>query len=917
MFISHADFNLPSNAIEYLNKHIYTWLFQNGAANLDGIIRLPGRLPVMLIYALFDNLTASYFYLIISYLILGFSFWIFIRTFFKNTPAFLGIVLSIVYTFNPVFLSNTSKIGLVAAAGLLPLCLVLARYFIKTKSIIYLLLLLLCLNYSMLHPYTFAVNTIFTTLYFLYIFFKKEYRLKDYIFKFVKVGVIAIFLHAYIIATVLSIGSISKDVLSQNISEASVDYTSLIEIANAGSSINTLTLSKENFIDYKYFSDNSYVLYIIGVLFFYILAFGSYIYLKHRITKRESFIFLISALVLLTLLFLTSGHEVPNKIIASLVNLPAGWIFRSPLKWQLYIPFFLYIIVGILLYYYKSKAKFIITILIVLAGILQSGYLINEVYTKLILPKSNTIFASMESIPDESRILYLTGRTCTTYLNENVENLNQLNHVFVNKYIQVKKTGQDNIPNINLLDYDYVLICKEDANELESLNSRFNKIDSFDNESFTLYKLKNESPRAKSLLNLYNIRNSTNVNKKSEFVISTLNDDLNYTNTLNAPYSRELIQLFEEIDPEKINGNTLSTNVTVNDDRVYQLYSQSKDAFINLTEDTLYIYELPESTTNTLRAGSAISLVPFDKTLTIQLNSSNPDSFKNVIINNSFENGLWKEKVEDCYNYDAYPNIGMDLVTEEGDSSLKLYSSNHIACTSTVIDIKDKKNLFVFYRFKSEQNHTVGASLQFNDPNNTNESLLSKYNINTGDWAEYSNIIKVPPGSTSATLRLYGYPLAHNQEAATLYDDIYIFEVPEILTELYLVSDLQEEFNNAVTSYYAVNPVEHNIAVNNAKGKVLLKISDTYDRNWQLSINENTSSIQSIVLNDYTQGWVINVDEICSNTNNCISNPDGSFNLVLNHFYKPQKSFITGLIISSITLFIIVAYFIIKKFSKK
>lgn len=917
MFISHADFNLPSNVIEYLNKHIYTWLFQNGAANLDGIIRLPGRLPIMLIYALFDNLTASYFYLIISYFILGFSFWIFIRTFFKSTPPFLGIVLSIVYTFNPVFLSNTSKIGLVAAVGLLPLCIVLARYFIKTKSIIYLLLLLLCLNYSMLHPYTFAVNTAFTVLYFLYIFFKGDYKLKDYIFKFVKVGIIAIFLHAYIITTIFSIGSISKDVLSQNISEVSVDYTSLIEIANAGSSINTLTLSKENFIDYEYFSGNTYILYITGVLFFYILAFGSYIYLKHRINKRESFIFLSSALVLLTLLFLTSGHEIPNKIIASFVNLPAGWIFRSPLKWQLYIPFFLYIIVGILLYYYKSKARFIMTILIVLAGILQSGYLINEVYTKLILPKSNTIFASMESIPDESRILYLTGSTCTNYLNENVDKLNQLNHVFVNKYIQVKKTSLDNISNINLLDYDYVLICKEDVNDLEDLNSRFDKIDSFDNESFTLYQFETESPKAISLANLYNIRNSINVNKKSEFVSNILNDDLNYTNTLNAPYSRELIQLFEEIDPEKINGNTLSTTVRVNDSRVYKLYSKSKDAFVNLTEDSLFIYESSETSSNTLKAGSPITLLPFNKTLTIQLNSSNADSFKNVINNNSFQNGLWKQEVEDCYNYDAYPNIGMDLITDNGDSSLKLYSGNHIACTSTNFDIKNKKNLFIFYRFKSEQNHTVGASIQFNDYNNTNESLLSKYNANTGDWAEYSNIIKVPQGATTATLRLYGYPLAHNQEAITLYDDIYVFEVPEILTELYLVSDLQEEFNNVVTSYYAVNPVEHNIAINNAKGKVLLKISDTYDRNWQLSLNESTSSIQSIVLNGYTQGWVINVDEICSNSKNCISNPDGTFNLIFNHFYKPQSSFITGLIISTITLITIIAYFVIKKISKK
>src|ERR1044072_8491049 len=103
-FISQGDYGLPFRLIDYWYKHASAWLYQSGAANFDGIMRLPGRLIIMASYGAFGNLFASYFYLRVSFAIAGLSFWLFLRYFLGIRNHWLNAVLTLVLILNPAFL---------------------------------------------------------------------------------------------------------------------------------------------------------------------------------------------------------------------------------------------------------------------------------------------------------------------------------------------------------------------------------------------------------------------------------------------------------------------------------------------------------------------------------------------------------------------------------------------------------------------------------------------------------------------------------------------------------------------------------------------------------------------------------------------------------------------------------------------
>jgi hypothetical protein len=908
MFIGHADFNFPVQAIDFINKHLYLWSFQNGAVNFDGIIRLPGRLPVILVYELFGNVTASYFYIIFSYLILGVSFWVFLRYFFKSNSNLLNIFLALVYTFNPVFLSNTSKIGLVAAVGLLPLCLVLIKKFIDTKSLRHLFFLILCLNYSLIHPYTFTVNLIFAAGVFIFYIYSKNKKIFEYIPKIILSGFIALLLHLYIILPISYIGTISKDALSQNIAQEAVDYTSLVEIANAGSSINSLSLSKFVFLDYEYYSDSTKSIYIVAVLSLYFFAFASFIFLKNRLSKKDSIIFLASGSALLVLLFLTSGNEIANKIIVQLINLPGGWIFRSPLKWQFYIPLCLFTMIAVLLRYYRPKARTIITVFILFAGLLQSGYLVKEIYTKLIIPKSVTTFTALESLPNDSRMLYLSGKDCRNHLNSNGAINNELNQVFVSKYIQVKRASQASVSSINLSDYDYILICKEDGG-LKFIEDNFEKISSIDNESFNLYKKVDETGKVMSLSNLYYIDSITNIPQKNDFVRETLGDTLNYTTSESDSPSKELVQVFENISSESVEDNELVANIDTDIDRSYNLYSRSGDIFLTINQNNIELSETPETGSIILKKNASLEIPNFDNTI-VRLKGTENTNFGNLLSNGTFDTELWRDEVEDCYSYDDYPLIGMRLAEGVTGKALELSAGNHIACTSTTIDVQDDRNLYVSFDFKSLQTRSAGVSVKFNDTNDTIESFVARQPKDNQDWVEFSNTIEIPQGATSAIIRLYGYP--DIQRATTLYDNVVIFEIPEILNDIYLVSDIKTDYSDVQIVTSNLSPTEKVLNVSNAKGEIMLKVNETYDTNWSLELisNNRAQHIKPLAINTYTQGWMIDIDGLCQNNSVCVLNTDGTYNLQLTNTYVPQKYFMYGLYASIFTLIVIYLFYV-------
>src|SRR5258708_2035598 len=121
-FLSNGDFGFRFTWLLFLVKQFFIWSYQTGALNADGIIRMPGRLLDLVVFMMFGNLGFEYFFIGSSLTIMYASFFYFVYKFLEIKNIRTLILGSLFYTLNPIFLANLSKIGLVLAAAMLPLC---------------------------------------------------------------------------------------------------------------------------------------------------------------------------------------------------------------------------------------------------------------------------------------------------------------------------------------------------------------------------------------------------------------------------------------------------------------------------------------------------------------------------------------------------------------------------------------------------------------------------------------------------------------------------------------------------------------------------------------------------------------------------------------------------------------------------
>lgn len=123
---------------------------------------------------------------------------------------------------------------------------------------------------------------------------------------------------------------------------------------------------------------------------------------------------------------------------------------------------------------------------------------------------------------------------------------------------------------------------------------------------------------------------------------------------------------------------------------------------------------------------------------------------------------------------------------------------------------------------------------------------------------------------------------------------IHVFEIQNVKDHIYLAND-----SKALITYKFINPTEYAISIKNGKKGDRIIFSEAYDKNWQLS----------------TENQKISSTPFENTINSYILPKDGDYNL--NLFYTPQKWVNLGLIISGITFLIVVSYFSINFFYTK
>jgi hypothetical protein len=362
-FLSNGDYIFPFDFYHFWIEHFYMWSIQSGAPNPDGLIRLPARLPEILVFGLFGNIGLDYFFVLSTVAICFVSFFLFCRHFLRIKQLSIQIICALFFALNPIFLGYISKVGLILAVAMLPLCLLAIQATFKRKQMRYLLLLVLFLNVSLVHPFTFTVNLFVSGILFVAYARTHFYFLRDKWPRLAVVAILALLLNAYFILPLASLGTIDKGAISDSAAAAPVDYTRLVEIANTGNIFTAFSLSKDVLKDYEFYNAVYQGFYFLGAFILYGILFGLYIRHEKKFEQLDRRRFLIGLAIFLLLLVLSTATFLgAGTLIKTLITLPGGWMFRSPLKWQLYIPIALFAMLAITLKYSASgkRKKYII-----------------------------------------------------------------------------------------------------------------------------------------------------------------------------------------------------------------------------------------------------------------------------------------------------------------------------------------------------------------------------------------------------------------------------------------------------------------------------------------------------------------------------------------------------------------------------
>lgn len=932
-FLSNGDYNFPFDVHFYWLKLIYMWSYQTGSPNPDGVIRMPGRLIDLAVFAATNNIVISVFYLLTCFMVIFLAFFYFSTLFLNNKNILLSSVAALFFTINPIFLGNASKIGLVLAAGMLPLCFVAIKKAFEKQQFRYFLLWIACLNISLIHPFTFTVNLLVSGGYLLYMVLKNKPFIMRNIPKVLTLGLMAVLLNAYFLLPLASIGTVNKDVLSASVDATPTDYTSLIEVANTGDIFTGLSLAKGVLKDYEFFNNSYQVFYFLGILAFYIILFGIYVKIEKRlsISDRKYFAWSLAAFLLLILLAAVNYLYVKD-IIKLVVNLPGGWIFRSPLKWQLYIPFAIATMLAIVLAYMPNKRHRIKLYAGLGASfVLMNGFIGMDVYNKLLTPRAITTFGALQQTDlNQKSLLIVNDSRCFSFAAEHPRIMTELNQILVSKNVQVKQMSLANADTVNLSSYDYILGCQNIiADTLQSYS--FNQQHSFADDAFQLYANEKPKPYVYANQTVFSFEKAQQIGNKYGLVTGTLGKEFDFINTPSKPTTTTygLQDAYENLGFDSMREGAVHTALPESKDSSKQTLhfrTGSDNLYFNLSGNQLSI--TPEESDNHQLLNSDGEGAAIDAEHSGDLEVTYRDSrydYQNIFPNPSLEQGPWQKEVGDCYAYGSGAKINMQATKTDktdGSQSLQLEAQNHLACTGPGdIPVQEGQTYLLSFDYKSVNGRFAGYYYSFDNEDET--SYLKRLDDTKGEWRTNTKTISVPAGAKNMKLYLYAYPDSSGLEPGTArYDNFKLTPIPEIQDRFYLLSEPSEQLQQPQkVSYEVKNPTKTIVHIEGVRSPFYLETKESYSPRWSLSMQNTggkswlpfsrSASIPEqdhLKINNFMNGWLVDPNKFCESS--CKQNSDGSYDITLVMEFAPQRWFYIGGAISAVTFLAAVGYLI-------
>lgn len=926
-FISHGDYLLPLQFSTYWTQHVYTWSYERGAANPDGIIRLPGRLIDILVFALSGNLMFGYFYLFSCLGIAFLAFFWFARSFLGVQRKGTALLGALFFACNPIFLGNLSKVGLLLAVAMLPLALTALKQGFSQKRGSYFLLAVLALNISLLHPFTFAINFVVCLCYLGYLAKRHLPFVRDHAWKFGLLVVVSLLLNAYCILPLLSLGTVDKGALSDTVSTTATDYTSLVNIANTGDIFTGLSLSKGVLKDYEFYGPATWPFYFLGVFMFYAILFALYIRVEKRAKPHERRRFVVALSIFLVLLVLaTASYLHADRLITFLIHLPGGWMFRSPLKWQLYIPLVLFTALVIALKYVRNgwHLKALYTTF-VLSFVLMNGYLGVQIYQRLLTPRQVTSFAALQAMPmQRQNLLFVDSSSCIAVARNSPQVASELNQVLTSKAVQVKHVQSGMLDTVNISAYAYVMGCRGAIPEQLMTQYRFAHRHSFQGGAYELYANTEPSAYVAASGSLFSLEADTPVSGKYDFVSNTLKQPFAMTTDTAHPVPASSVQdIFDTLSPNTITRGKITGTIPASHTSGRQLFLPTdQPIYYAISEGQVSLS--PRALPGMQPAPASSITLPEKTRLTVTYQDDGFTS-TNLIPNPSLEKGLWQKEVGDCNAYDKKPALTMRHISgqaTDGRQALELSAESHIACTGPEpVPVTEGTHYLLSFDYQTNGERYAGYYAGFDNLDETASG--ARLSDTQGKWQPFSTTIIAPAGAEHLRLLAYAYPAATpGQTGMARYDNFKLIAIPAV-TGHFFAANTTPSLSTPTIEATTLNPTKTVIRATGMTGPWYLTTKESYHGQWRLAAHDGEGGLTNWLrsprlipathfrLNGTMNGWYMDPAKICHTSSvTCEVQSDGSYALTMVMEFAPQRWFYLGTLITVITGVLALGYVI-------
>jgi hypothetical protein len=305
---------------------------------------------------------------------------------------------------------------------------------------------------------------------------------------------------------------------------------------------------------------------------------------------------------------------------------------------------------------------------------------------------------------------------------------------------------------------------------------------------------------------------------------------------------------FETIDIKKNNSwNHFRTIIEPQEDAesidlVFYAFSDGAEEIINRFDNVKLVEsELDSSKIEILNNIVIQENIKLEKNNKIEYINPNKDS---LVINASFEQGLWQNKITDCsQDAEGEPQMSMNLSDDatEGNKSLELGSKNHNACTFILFPAKLNKNKI--YKYSFDYKNVKGKTVQYyyNLKGKEKQSdFIERIDVKiNNNWNHFETFIEPQEDVEYIDLVFYA-PSDGIEDVVNRYDNIKLEEwMPKDVFNYYLYSPAKEQIKTPYLEFKKINPTKYRVRVHQAIESFPLVFSESFHNGWKAYAVEN------------------------------------------------------------------------------